>query len=161
MTTKTTIIGLLRIAMGWIFLWAFLDKTFGLGFATPTERAWINGGSPTAGYLSNAPTGPFAETFNAMAGVPFVDYLFMAGLLGVGVALVLGVLVRIASVSGVAMLLMMYFAVLLPENNPIIDDHIIYALVMMLFIATDAGKYLGVGEWWQRKSVVQKFSWLR
>ena len=29
----------LRIVMGWIFLWPFLDKTFGLGFATPADRA--------------------------------------------------------------------------------------------------------------------------
>ncbi|TMR37519.1 hypothetical protein ETD85_07950 [Nonomuraea zeae] len=28
-----------RIAIGWIFLWAFLDKTFGWGFATPANRA--------------------------------------------------------------------------------------------------------------------------
>src|SRR5688572_461628 len=24
-----------RLALGWVFLWAFLDKAFGLGFATP------------------------------------------------------------------------------------------------------------------------------
>ena len=36
-----------RISLGWIFLWAFLDKTFGWGFATPANRAWIAGGSPT------------------------------------------------------------------------------------------------------------------
>ena len=29
------------------FLWAFLDKAFGLGYATPSGNAWINGGSPT------------------------------------------------------------------------------------------------------------------
>ncbi|MEV4569763.1 hypothetical protein AB0K12_38895 [Nonomuraea sp. NPDC049419] len=40
-----------RIAIGWIFLWAFLDKTFGWGFATPSDRAWIAGGSPTTGFL--------------------------------------------------------------------------------------------------------------
>ncbi|MFC4062642.1 hypothetical protein ACFOWE_30465, partial [Planomonospora corallina] len=27
--------GVARIALGWVFLWAFLDKMFGLGFATP------------------------------------------------------------------------------------------------------------------------------
>ena len=48
-----------RISLGLIFLWAFLDKAFGLGRATPAENAWIDGGSPTAGFLSNAPTGPF------------------------------------------------------------------------------------------------------
>ena len=34
----------LRIATGLVFLWAFLDKLLGLGYATPTDRAWINGG---------------------------------------------------------------------------------------------------------------------
>src|SRR5688572_9064984 len=36
-----------RLALGWVFLWAFLDKAFGLGFATSAARAWIDGGSPT------------------------------------------------------------------------------------------------------------------
>ena len=33
-------LAVLRYATGFIFLWAFLDKTFGLGFSTPVERAW-------------------------------------------------------------------------------------------------------------------------
>ena len=32
-------LAVLRLATGFIFLWAFLDKTFGLGFSTPVERA--------------------------------------------------------------------------------------------------------------------------
>ena len=36
-----------RLSLGWIFLWAFLDKLFGLGHETPSARAWIDGGSPT------------------------------------------------------------------------------------------------------------------
>lgn len=44
-------LALLRLATGWIFLWAFLDKTFGLGFSTPIDRAWINGGTPSQGFL--------------------------------------------------------------------------------------------------------------
>ena len=58
--------------MGFIFLWAFLDKTFGLGVATPADKAWIAGGSPTTGFLSNAVQGPFATFFNSLAGVPVV-----------------------------------------------------------------------------------------
>ena len=48
-----------RIALGWIFLWAFLDKLFGLGHETATKNAWINGGSPTKGFLAFGATGPF------------------------------------------------------------------------------------------------------
>ena len=29
----------IRLALGWVFLWAFLDKAFGLGFATPSASA--------------------------------------------------------------------------------------------------------------------------
>jgi thiosulfate dehydrogenase [quinone] large subunit len=49
---------------------AFLDTTFGLGYATPAARAWINGGSPTKGFLSNVAVGPFESTFHAWAGAP-------------------------------------------------------------------------------------------
>jgi len=31
-----------RVVIGFTFLWAFLDKLFGFGFATPSSRAWIN-----------------------------------------------------------------------------------------------------------------------
>src|SRR5215204_4280278 len=89
-----------RVVLGFEFLWAFLDKTFGLGYATPSARAWMNGGSPTKGFLSNVAVGPFESTFHAWAGAPWADWLFMAGLLGIGVALILGVGLRTAAVSG-------------------------------------------------------------
>jgi hypothetical protein len=50
----------IRPALGWVFLWAFLDKASGLGFATPSERACFNGGSPTNGFLGSA-KGPFSR----------------------------------------------------------------------------------------------------
>jgi hypothetical protein len=43
----TKFLAILRVLLGVEFLWAFLDKTFGLGYATPAARAWIHGGSPT------------------------------------------------------------------------------------------------------------------
>ncbi len=116
--------------MGFIFLWAFLDKTFGLGFATTVENAWIHGGSPTMGFLSFGTKGPFAEIFQSLAGMPVVDWLFMLGLLGVGVALIFNKYIKWAALVGSVMLLLIYLAVLPPENNPLIDDHIIYILVL-------------------------------
>ncbi|MFD8034707.1 hypothetical protein ACFV3F_39440, partial [Streptomyces sp. NPDC059717] len=29
-----------RLIMSFLFLWAFLDKTFGFGYLTPPARAW-------------------------------------------------------------------------------------------------------------------------
>jgi thiosulfate dehydrogenase (quinone) large subunit len=123
----------LRIVMAFIFLWAFFDKTFGLGFATPAERAWINGGSPTNGFLTNAVQGPFADFFGSLAGIAAVDWLFMLGLLGIGLSLLLNKWIRFGSIAGIVMMLLMYLAVLPPENHPLIDDHIVYALVLGLF----------------------------
>jgi thiosulfate dehydrogenase (quinone) large subunit len=132
---KTKIITLLRLCMSFIFLWAFFDKLFGLGFATTSERAWIHGGSPTAGFLSNAVHGPFSGLFHQLAGFAVVDWLFMLGLLGIGFALLTGIAFRFGVISGIVLLLLMYLAAMPPENNPLIDDHIIYALVLALLLA--------------------------
>lgn len=131
MKTKTIWL-LLRLSMGFIFLWAFLDKTFGLGFATSAGRAWIQGGSPTAGFLGNAVRGPFVDFFHGLAGVALVDWLFMLGLLFVGVTLLFNRYIKLGALAGSIMLLLMYLALLLPENNPILDEHIIYILVLGL-----------------------------
>lgn len=122
----------LRLAMSFIFLWAFVDKLFGLGFATTAEKAWINGGSPTSGFLLNATRGPLAEFFKGLAGMPVVDWLFMAGLLGVGLTLLLNRFVVWGAVAGSAMLLLMYLAVFPPANHPFLDDHLVYILVLAL-----------------------------
>src|SRR3954447_4593152 len=73
-----------RITLGWVFLWAFLDKTFGWGFATPANRAWIEGGSPTTGFLKGTGEHTFGGFFSGLAGQGWVDWLFMLGLLGIG-----------------------------------------------------------------------------
>ena len=125
-------LGALRVVMGFIFLWAFLDKTFGLGFATTADKAWLHGGSPTAGFLSFGVKGPFTEIFHSLAGVAVVDWLFMLGLLFVGLTLILNKYVKWGCVAGALMLLFMYLALLFPKNNPIIDDHIVYILVLAL-----------------------------
>lgn len=85
----------------------------------------------------------------------------MIGLAGIGVALMLGVAMRIAAGSGVAMLILMWSAVLPPENNPFLDDHLIYAVALVLLAALGAGRFVGVGAWWESLSVVQRFPILR
>ncbi len=119
--------------MALIFLWAFFDKLFGLGFATPSAKAWIHGGSPTAGFLSHA-HGPFEAIFKSLAGLPMVDWLFMAGLLFVGLTFLFNRYIKWGSVAGMAMVLLMYLAALPPENHPILDEHIVYAFVFGLFL---------------------------
>src|SRR3989344_158338 len=104
----------LRLVMGLIFLWAFVDKLFGLKYATLSENSWLNGGSPTSGFLMNATKGPFVEFFRSLAGVAVVDWLFMAGLLFVGLTLVFNKYMKLGVLAGSVMLFLMYIALLLP-----------------------------------------------
>ena len=140
----------LRIGMGWIFLWPFLDKLFGLGFTTAPEDAWLAGGSPTFGYLKFGTAGPLAPFFQALAGNPVVDWLFMVGLLFIGLALMLGIGVKLAGYSGALLMLLMWLSHLPPEHNPIMDEHIVYLIVLTGLARLEAGQWVGLGKWWTK-----------
>ena len=150
-----------RISLGWIFLWAFLDKLFSLGRATVDGRGWLDGGSPTEGFLTKGTAGPFKGAYESIAGAGWADALFMAGLLGIGVALILGVAMRIAAASGALLLVLMWTAVLPPANNPFMDDHLIYAMVLGILALTGAGHTLGFGRRWEALPIVQRIPALR
>ncbi|MEU7872948.1 hypothetical protein [Dactylosporangium sp. NPDC049140] len=150
-----------RIALGWVFLWAFLDKLFGLGHETTGQAAWINGGSPTSGFLGHAAAGPFKGLYNDMAGAAWADWLFMIGLAGIGIALILGIGMRIAATAGALLLVLMWSAVLPPANNPFMDDHLIYAGTLVGLALMRAGDTAGLGRWWSRIPLVSRAPWLK
>jgi len=151
----------LRIATGFVFLWAFLDKLFGLGYMTPGDSGWIDGGSPTKGFLSGVAVGPLESTFHDWAGAAWADWLFMLGLLGIGLALILGIGVRIAAVTGGLLLVLMWSAVLPPENNIFMDDHLIYATILVVLALVGAGSTLGLGRYWAKLPIVRANGWLK
>lgn len=157
----------LRIATGFVFLWAFFDKLLGLGYATPSERAWINGGSPTKGFLGSIDAGPFASTFRSIAGDWWVDWLFMLGLLGIGTAVVLGVGLRLAAFSGTVLMALMWIAEWHParytsagdatsSTNPLVDYHVVYALALIVLAVTAAGNRWGFGRAWAQLPFVRR-----
>ncbi len=156
-----TFFGLTRIALGLTLLWAFFDKVFGLGYATAPDKAWLEGVSPAGGFLEFGTAGPFAGIFQAMAGNPLVDWLFMLGLLGIGLALTLGIATRIASYCGALLMLLLWLAVLPPEHHPVLDEHIVYLLVLLAFTSAPAGEWLGLGKWWSALPFVKKAQWLK
>jgi thiosulfate dehydrogenase [quinone] large subunit len=151
----------LRLALGWIFLWAFLDKMFGLGHETKSAQAWINGGHPTQGFLKNATKGPFADFYQSFAGAAWADWLFMIGLAGIGLALIFGVGIRVAAAAGALLLVLMWTAALPPENNVFMDDHLVYAGLLGVLALTAAGDTLGLGRWWGATPLVRRQSWLK
>lgn len=164
----------LRLGIGWIFLWAFIDKLFALGFATGRDpktgvvdrfgdAAWINGGSPTTGFLKFGTQGPLANFYQSFAGAAWADWLFMIGLLAIGTALMLGVAMRIAAGAGALMLVLMWSAALptLTYTNPFMDEHLVYALLLVALVLAGAGRTWGLGRTWNRLPVVQQHHWLR
>jgi thiosulfate dehydrogenase [quinone] large subunit len=149
------LLALTRVSLGWVFLWAFLDKMFGLGHETTSKAAWIHGGSPTKGFLAHSAVGPFASFYHHIAGATWADYLFMIGLAAIGTALILGVGMRVAATAGTVLLVMMWSVVLPPANNVFMDDHLIYALTLILLAALNAGRAFGLGGIWARTRLVR------
>jgi thiosulfate dehydrogenase [quinone] large subunit len=163
-------LAVLRVATGFVFLWAFVDKLFGLGYATPAKGAWISGGSPTKGFLSSVHVGPFESMFHSWAGTWWADWLFMLGLGAVGIAVIAGIGLRLSAAAGALMMLMMWaaewpFALSTStgeathSTNPVIDYHIIYALVLIVPAAAAAGNTWGLGRRWA--ALVGDRTWLR
>lgn len=147
----------LRFVMGFIFLWGFFDKVIGLGFPTLPEESWLSGVSPTFGYLQFATYGPFAGIMQAIAGNPIVDILYMAGQLLIGLSLILGIGVRVACYSGITFLTLIYLSAFPAEFNPVVDEHIVYIIVFIGILLSDAGAKAGLGSMWRQTEWVQRY----
>ncbi|MFF7047202.1 hypothetical protein ACFY94_02345 [Streptomyces griseorubiginosus] len=169
--TRAYVFAGLRVLTGFVFLWAFLDKTFGLGYATQSGNGWVDGGSPTKGFLSGVAAGPMESTLHAWAGDAWADWLFMLGLLGIGLAVTAGIGLRLAAVAGTAMMALMWIAEWPParhlsdgaasmSTNPFVDYHLIYAVVLIALAAAGAGATWGLGKAWARLPFVSRNRWL-
>ena len=122
---------LLRLIMGLLFFYA--------GWSKLTPDGWS-----AAGFLQNA-TGPFADLFQGLAGNGLVDVLNMWGLTLIGVALVLGLFVRTASFFGIIVMGLYYFADFVSNTAyGLIDKHIVYASVLVLFLVGGFGHVWGL-----------------
>lgn len=164
----------LRLAFGLTFLWAFFDKLLGLGFATGRDSetgavdrfgdaAWINGGSPTKGFMdfAVADSNWFQGFFNALGGTAFADWLFMLGLLGIGAALAFGLAMRIAAATGALLYALMWIASFPLENNPVLDDHVLGGISVMVLALTLSGDTWGFGKAWAKTQLVRRYPILR
>ena len=97
---KTYSLLILRIAAGWHFLYEGLIKLF-----TP---AWTS-----TGYLEGS-YGFLSGFYHFLAGngtmVGIVDFLNVWGLILIGTGLFLGIFIRLSAISGIALLVLYYFA---------------------------------------------------
>lgn len=125
---QQTLLLLTRVIFGMLFLEAGLRKLLSDFSAT--------------GYLLNNTSGPLAEIFTAMAGSNLIDFLVIFGEIGIGVALIFGVLVWFASLSGILMMTLYYLSAFPPVNG-YISQHIIYILVFLFLWLFHSENYWG------------------
>ena len=163
----------LRILFGLTFLWAFVDKAFALGYSTGVNAqtgavdrfgpaAWIHGGSPTRGFLKGVdPNNWFHGVANSIGGTAWADWLFMLGLLGIGIALTTGAGIRLAAITGGALYLMMWAVSFPLTTNPVLDDHLVGLVALAVFALTLAGDTWGIGRLWASTQIVRRFPVLR
>ena len=131
--TNKILITVLRVATGWVFLYEGLIKFF-----NPEWTAY--------GYLSNT-SGFLSGFYHWLAGNPaimkLVDIINIYGLILIGLALFIGLLVRYAAIFGFILLGLYYFAY--PPfgtslfgpyegNIYIVDRNFIQAMVMLIFV---------------------------
>ncbi len=97
---KKLTITIIRVAIGWHFLYE--------GFSKLVMGAWTS-----QGYLANA-TGFLSGFYHWLGGsealVQVVDMMNVYGLILIGLALFVGLFVRIASMAGILLLVLYYFA---------------------------------------------------
>src|SRR6188768_1446704 len=178
-----TFLSLTRIAIGFVFLWAFFDKLLGLGRSTcltisedratyttnflcspdPVKGggAWIHGSHVTEGYLvyGGNPTSPFHEFFVGLGAQRWTDWIFMLGLFAIGFALMAGVGTKLVMFAGPLMLTFMYLTQMWPTTNPFLDDHLIQALAIIGIVLVELGhQSIGFGTWWRKKVGVKHWT---
>lgn len=152
--------GIARILVGFLFLWTFLDKLFGFGLSTAPAKSWLAGVSPTSGFLAGT-SGTFSGVFHAITHSPLVTWLFMLGLLFIGLTFIFGIGMRLGAIAGVTMLLFMWLALFPPSSNPFLDYHWFYAFALVATTLMNAGRYIGFGSWWENLGFVKKCPILR
>lgn len=130
------LIVLLRIGIGWTFLWAaihhFGDDKFVVGFLSHTKTF----------HDVYAP-------FTSPAVAPILTFLVEYGHLLIGLSLISGLLVRASAPFAIMMMLLywtahMDFPYIENVNSYLVDYHIIYALVLAYLIAKRAGHVFGL-----------------
>jgi thiosulfate dehydrogenase [quinone] large subunit len=128
----------LRLVMGWALLYPGINHLTGLqGFREATAGmiagAASTAANPFAGYF--AMLQPYAETLAVLNAV---------GLTVVGAALMLGAFVRLAGLGGAVMMLNYWAASLPLAHSLVVDDHVVYALLLFGLGALGAGRIVGL-----------------
>ena len=143
----------LRLSMGWLMFYAGITKVL--------DPDWS-----AAGYLKGAKLFVgFYQWLLSPQVLPVINFINEWGLTLLGVSLILGVFVRLSSLFGAVLMLLYYLPILdFPYPNPhsfLVDEHIIYIFVLLLFASLKAGRVWGLENWCSNLPICSKFPRLR
>jgi thiosulfate dehydrogenase [quinone] large subunit len=137
-------ITVLRVMVGWHFLYE--------GVAKLTSPSWS-----AAGYLRQA-RGPFAGLFRWLAGQPDLlasaDLITMWGLTAVGLLLILGLFTRLASLGGIAFIVLFYlcnppfvgyfYSIPAEGSYLIVNKNLVELSALVVILLTGSGRFAGL-----------------
>jgi thiosulfate dehydrogenase [quinone] large subunit len=127
----------LRVVLGWALLYPGINHLTSSGFQGSVAGM-------TAG-AANAAGNPFSPIFAALTGYAGILAPLNAwGLTLVGAALILGAFVRWSAFWGAVMMLFYWMASFPLQHSIVVDDHVVYALLLFGLGALGAGRVLGV-----------------
>jgi len=137
-----------RLVMAWVFLYAASHQVF--------DPSWS-----VAGFLNSTKTfHPLYSQFTGPTIAPILTFLVGYGHLLIGLSLLSGLLVRVSSVFGILLMLVywtahMDFPYISDTTNFLIDEHIVFAGVLVLLIVEHAGHIFGLDAWAEKLSFVR------
>lgn len=152
-TTERAYILFFRLTMAWTFLYAASHQ--------------IIGDFSVAGFLSHTKTfhdvyAPFTNPTVA----PVLSFLVGYGHLLIGLSLLTGLMVRVSTLFGIALLMMywtahMDFPFIENKNNFLLDYHIVYSAIMAYLFYKRAGHVWGLDAEVEKLSFVEEHPKLR
>jgi thiosulfate dehydrogenase [quinone] large subunit len=157
---------LLRISIGLLYLWGFASQAFGIGFTNKagTAGGWFFSLDGSKGWITSGFTHSASDAFVSSAHGPLAfvpqhlptgvdDFLWLFALGGLGIALTLGICMRIAGWGGFALNMLLWLSTMPTATNPLIDgEHTILALSVLLLMYLRAGDHWGLGRSWSRRT---------
>ncbi len=136
-----------RLAIGWTFLYAGITQLIDPNFTV-------------AGFLGTTKTfHAFFALFASPAVAPVTNILVPWGHLLIGLALVLGLLVRVSGSFGILLMITYYFAhmdfpYVESHLNFIMDYHLVYAAAIAFVVVAHGGHIFGLGRMLVRQRIV-------
>lgn len=153
-STERSLILFFRLSMAWTFLYAASHQVFVPDFSVVT-------------FLSHTKTfhGLFS-LFTTPSMAPITTFLVEYGHLLIGLSLLTGLMVRVSASFGVFLMIIYWMAhmdwpFISNTNNFILDEHIVYAGILVFLVVKRAGHVWGLDGWAENLKFVQEHPGLK